>query len=188
MRKLLAHALMERFKGRCWNCWEEGSHSATNCPIKEIAVCGKCKGGHHTNACEPVKEVNKRRTLGKKNKTHTIVKKSNKKKANVSTLSMDNERLQMCLANVLYETNYVMSEDDSEEEDNSINANVMRADDHSGTGNDSDGSDGWATESGTYYIGGDMNVRKNIHSHMVSIVADVDIHKEDEYTNREHII
>jgi hypothetical protein len=62
MRKLLAHALMGRFKGRCWNCWEEGSHSATNCPIKEIAVCGKCRGGHHTNACDPIKEVYKKKS------------------------------------------------------------------------------------------------------------------------------
>ncbi len=184
MKKLLSQALMRKFKGRCWNCWEEGSHSAANCPIKEIAICGKCKGGHHTNACESIKEVSRKRLM-RKSKTQ---KPQNKKKAYISSMSMDEERLQMCLANVLYETNNSLMSEDSEEEDNLVKANTAKTGNQSDEENDSDDSEGWATGSGSYYIGESMNTRKSIYSNVIHAVIDESVEDEDVNVRREDII
>jgi len=185
LKNLLVNALLRKFQGHCWNCWEKDDYCAINCPIKVKSICDDCAGSHHTNACGL---IGKKKTGEKKN----LYNKSNSKQkykyahktANKLVKNEDDDQFKMYIANITHMLDNDDYSDLSDEEQKVIHSGHVSTNNR--RRNDSDDEE-WETESGKYYIGDDMNVKrdvKNITSMTVNLVGLKDNVKKDSSTMR----
>jgi len=173
MRTLLINALQRKFMGNCFNCWALNKHSAINCPILEKSICDDCSGQHHTNACGPISQLNK-----KKSTTYKKYKKDGSGKttggypksiklANAMIKSKNDEGIQMCIANLLYNEDLQYSSDSNDDDQKQINVKMSKSFKYQ-CNNDSDEDESEDNTRGNYN-GKDMNTTKYIGSNVLQL-------------------